>query len=56
MVEYSKKTEWHVSGMSSSGSDFQPDGTEDEYVAEIENPRNPKTRLRGNMAFQAAWR
>lgn len=51
-----RKSEWHISGISSSDSDFETDGTEDEFLPSIRNSGVPERGLRGFLAHQAASR
>lgn len=49
-----QQTQWHISGISSSGSDYSSDGTEDEYVPISQQPKSKS--LRGILAYQASRR
>lgn len=53
-VNYKKADEWHVSGMSASGSDFETDGTEDEFAPNM--PRSHRQSVRGILAYQGTTR
>lgn len=54
----SKPTKWEVTGMSNSGSDFSPDGSEDEYLppASLQMPVTQRRSLRGFMRYQEVTR
>lgn len=49
-----KPAEWRISGMSSSESDYSPDGSEDDYLASAQQPKTKS--LRGILAYQASRR
>lgn len=51
-----RKSERHISGITSSDSDFETDGTEVEYLPSIQNSGVSKRGLRGFLAHQATSR